>query len=134
MSKIEENVIQKIRNRAAVGKRKYGVTMEREDLSLHEWLQHLQDELMDAAVYTQKLIEEVRDINEERDLRNYDEDALEDRMKHIGQNGNDGLHYAQGYGPCSAHALYDEEVENNSSTTSTMYPGDIEITYDIVKP
>ena len=38
---------------------KYGVTMERGDLSLIEWLTHLQEELMDAAVYVQRLIEEV---------------------------------------------------------------------------
>lgn len=58
MSKIEDEVCKKIQQRAAVGKKKYGVTMERGDLSLGEWLTHLQEELMDAAVYVQRLIEE----------------------------------------------------------------------------
>ena len=33
------------------------VTTERGDLSEVEWLQHLQDELMDASVYVQRLIQ-----------------------------------------------------------------------------
>jgi hypothetical protein len=55
MSKIEEQVIAKIRERAEVGLNKYGVTMDREDLKLTDWLTHLQEELMDAAVYVEKL-------------------------------------------------------------------------------
>lgn len=58
MSRIEDEVCKKIQQRAEVGKAKYGVTMERGDLSLVEWLTHLQEELMDAAVYVQRLIEE----------------------------------------------------------------------------
>lgn len=58
MSRVEEEVIAKIRQRAEVGKAKYGVTMEREDLGTLDWLQHLQEELMDAAVYVQRLIEQ----------------------------------------------------------------------------
>jgi len=33
--------------------------MERNDLTLLEWLQHLQEELMDAAVYVEKLKSEI---------------------------------------------------------------------------
>jgi len=57
MSKIEEKVIDKIRSRAEGGRKKYGTTMEREDLTLLEWFNHLQEELTDAAVYLQKLID-----------------------------------------------------------------------------
>lgn len=64
MSKIEEQLINKIRSRAAVGKQKYGTTMERNDLINAEWLQHLQEELMDAAVYVEKLLTLI-DANEE---------------------------------------------------------------------
>lgn len=58
MSIVEEKVIDKIRSRAEVGEKKYGTTMEREDLSLIEWLTHLQEELMDASVYVQRLIDD----------------------------------------------------------------------------
>ena len=62
MSKHEDEVCKKIQKRAGVGKKKYGTTMERTDLSVHEWLTHLQEELMDAAVYVQRLMEEFKDI------------------------------------------------------------------------
>jgi hypothetical protein len=57
--KIVESVIDQFRTRAEAGKRKYGTTMERDDLSPLQWLQHLQEELMDAAVYVEKLKGEI---------------------------------------------------------------------------
>jgi len=56
MSRIEDEVCKKIQARSDVGKKKYGVTMEEEILSMREWLVHLQEELMDAAVYVEKLL------------------------------------------------------------------------------
>jgi len=56
MSSIEEDVCFKILKRSEVGKKKYGVTMERDDLTRLEWLKHTQEELMDACVYIEKLI------------------------------------------------------------------------------
>ena len=61
MSKIEDSVCDKIQQRAEVGKNKYGVTMERGDLSIVEWMIHLQEELMDAAVYLERLIQEAKE-------------------------------------------------------------------------
>ena len=49
-------VMAKHRSRADMGLVKYGVTTERADLSFVDWLQHLQEELMDAAVYAQRLM------------------------------------------------------------------------------
>jgi len=57
MSRIEDEVCKKIQGRAVVGKEKYGVTMETAPLSKLEWMIHLQEELMDASVYLQKIIE-----------------------------------------------------------------------------
>ena len=56
MSSIENKVCIKILDRAEVGKKKYGTTMERVDLSSLEWLIHAQEEAMDLAVYLEKLI------------------------------------------------------------------------------
>ena len=58
MSRIEKSVIRKIIMRATVGREKYGVTMERKDLSRKEWLKHAQEEAMDLAVYLERLIQE----------------------------------------------------------------------------
>ena len=69
MSKIEDQVIEQIRKRAEIGKSKYGVTMERTDFSLLDWLQYLQEELMDAAVYVERLKEEVKSCEKEKHTR-----------------------------------------------------------------
>lgn len=58
---ITEAVVAQLRTRAEKGKLKYGTTMERDDLTLIQWLQHLQEELMDAAVYVEKLKGEIRE-------------------------------------------------------------------------
>ena len=62
MSKIENIVCAKIKLRAALGKKKYGTTMERDDLTPLDWLKHAQEEAMDLAVYLEKLIQELEDI------------------------------------------------------------------------
>jgi hypothetical protein len=57
MSTIEKKVIHKILTRAKIGKEKYGTTMERDDLSFMDWINHLQEELLDAAIYLEKIKE-----------------------------------------------------------------------------
>ena len=56
MSIYEDQVIQKITDRAVFGKKKYGVTLEREDLTTLDWLEHAQEEAMDLALYLEILI------------------------------------------------------------------------------
>ena len=54
---LEDKVCSRIQQRAEVGLAKYGVTMERTDLSEKEWLEHAQEEALDLAVYLEKLKE-----------------------------------------------------------------------------
>ena len=61
MDKNVENVVKQLRDREEEGLLKYGVNTERIDLSTLEWLQHLQEELMDASVYIEKLKSEIKD-------------------------------------------------------------------------
>ena len=42
--------------------------MEREDLNIQDWLTHLQEELMDAAVYVERLIQDVGILMSEMDV------------------------------------------------------------------
>jgi len=70
MSSIEDRVCEKIQKRSEVGKAKYGVTMERTDLDILDWLQHLQEELMDAAVYVERLMDDVETLKRLAHLRN----------------------------------------------------------------
>ena len=64
MSAIEDKVCEKIQKRASVGLKKYGVSMEDDQLSRLKWLIHAQQEAMDLAIYLQNLIEiEMGDVN-----------------------------------------------------------------------
>jgi hypothetical protein len=60
MDKNVEKVVTQLRDREAEGLRKYGVNTERVDLTTLQWLQHLQEELMDASVYIEKLKNEIK--------------------------------------------------------------------------
>jgi len=51
---IVESVIAKFKQRSDIGIKKYGKTLDREDLNFIEWVNHLQEELMDAILYAEK--------------------------------------------------------------------------------
>ena len=55
LDSIVMTVISKFAARARVGKEKYGVTLDRGDLSVLDWIQHAQEEHMDAILYLEKL-------------------------------------------------------------------------------
>ena len=51
---VVERVVDKFVGRSDVGYKKYGVTLEKDPGEMLEWLNHLQEELMDAVLYLQK--------------------------------------------------------------------------------
>jgi len=72
--KIIQKVVEKFKERSDVGYKKYGVTLHDDEPSLHKWLNHLQEELMDAVNYIQKLKMETSDALEEKILKDYEEE------------------------------------------------------------
>ena len=62
--KIIERVINKIKSRSDVRYRKYGVTLKDDHQSLDTWLNHIQEELMDAVNYIEKAREVLKDEKE----------------------------------------------------------------------
>ena len=48
-------VIKKFIERSELGKKKYGVTLDRTDLKMLDWITHAQEELMDGILYLEKL-------------------------------------------------------------------------------
>ena len=56
MDSIVKSVLNKYKQRSEVGIDKYGVTLDREDLTRLEWLKHAQEEAMDLSLYLEKLI------------------------------------------------------------------------------
>ena len=57
-------VLAKYYERSERGIDKYGRTLDRDDLSFIDWLNHLQEELMDATLYIEKL---KADVNASKD-------------------------------------------------------------------
>jgi succinate dehydrogenase flavin-adding protein (antitoxin of CptAB toxin-antitoxin module) len=53
--KYVQSVKEKFEQRSQTGIKKYNTTLEREDLDFLDWLNHLQEELMDATLYIEKL-------------------------------------------------------------------------------
>ena len=52
---IVESVIEQFKQRSEVGKIKYGITLDRTDLTRLQWLNHAQQEAMDMVLYLEKL-------------------------------------------------------------------------------
>ena len=58
--KYVESVLNKYKQRSEIGIKKYNTTLERKDVDLLGWLNHLQEELMDATLYIERLKDEVK--------------------------------------------------------------------------
>jgi len=56
---IVESVIKQFKDRSTVGINKYGVTLERTDLSKLDWINHAQQEAMDFCLYLERLKSEL---------------------------------------------------------------------------
>jgi hypothetical protein len=52
---IIEKVVDQLVSRSDVGYEKYGVTLDEDVKDIQKWLQHLQEELLDASNYVEKL-------------------------------------------------------------------------------
>ena len=55
-----ERIREEFLQRSIKGFQKYGVTTERDDLELIDWLQHLKEELMDATIYIEASIQKLK--------------------------------------------------------------------------
>ena len=55
MSQVLAKVFSEFIEREERGVKKYGTTMDRNDLSLDEWIEHMKQELMDAILYLEKI-------------------------------------------------------------------------------
>lgn len=60
------SVVSSFQERSRAGQLKYGTTLDRTDLTPLQWAQHMQEELMDAILYLERLKREMiaRNLNE----------------------------------------------------------------------
>ena len=64
---VVKRVVNKFVSRSDIGFAKYGVTLDKDPSEMFAWLNHLQEELMDAVLYLQKA-KEVYSTDLEEDL------------------------------------------------------------------
>lgn len=64
MDKFTKAVVDSYIARAQRGFEKYGTTMEREDLTLLQWITHAQEELQDFTIYAMRIIDELEKMKE----------------------------------------------------------------------
>jgi len=62
VDKIVKRVLDKYTERSRVGIEKYGTTLERNDFTPEQWITHLQEELMDATLYIERLLFELKKL------------------------------------------------------------------------
>ena len=65
---VVQSVVNKFVDRSDVGFAKYGKTLRDDSSDVFAWLNHLQEELMDATLYLQRLKEEITNLREEKAL------------------------------------------------------------------
>ena len=76
---VVKRVVNKFVSRSDVGFEKYGITLDNDPSEMFAWLNHLQEELMDAVLYLQKAKETyTEDIQEDllSDLEVIDEKTI----------------------------------------------------------
>lgn len=56
---IVKSVVEKFISRSEFGMKKYGTNLDRTDLKVLDWIQHAQEEHMDAILYLEKLKKEI---------------------------------------------------------------------------
>ena len=52
---VVDTIVDSFISRASQGKTKYGYTLDRQDLSVLDWIEHAQQELQDGILYLEKL-------------------------------------------------------------------------------
>jgi hypothetical protein len=68
--KYVQSVKKAFEQRSQTGIKKYNTTLERGDLNFLDWLQHLQEELMDATLYVERLKTSYAEENTKQSKRN----------------------------------------------------------------
>ena len=81
---VVERVVDKFVGRSNVGFEKYGTTLQDERTmkmkGVVKYLKDVQEELMDAVLYTQAAIDELQDLSEESLIQKFNDDEYEERI------------------------------------------------------
>ena len=90
---IVKSVLAKYVERSNTGLKKYGTPLTRNDLTLDQWITHLQEELMDATLYLERIKKDIALVEVEAFSNGYRE-ALSKRntQQNIPKSGTNCEH------------------------------------------
>ena len=71
---VVDSIVDSFISRASKGKTKYGHTLDRQDLSVLDWIEHAQQELQDGILYLEKL---------KQTLKSKSQDVIEEAIIHL---------------------------------------------------
>ena len=63
LDSVVSSILNQFTTRSLMGKAKYGTDLDRDDLTLLEWIEHAKQEHMDAILYLEK-IKQIVELNE----------------------------------------------------------------------
>lgn len=101
---IVEFNVHALRQRSRAGQAKYGKTLDRDDLTTHDWLEHLRQELLDGANYAERLLCDLSRL--ESEWRGRERTFLVSKIR------SHRARYPQGSEPCLALTALLAEVES----------------------
>jgi hypothetical protein len=78
---VVRRVVDKFVSRSDVGFKKYGITLDKDPSEMFQWLNHLQEELMDAVLYLQKAKEVYTDDMQDKIIEDMDPYEISNYVK-----------------------------------------------------
>jgi hypothetical protein len=66
LDSVVSSILNQFTTRSLMGKAKYGTDLDRDDLTLLEWIEHAKQEHMDAILYLEK-IKQIVELNERQE-------------------------------------------------------------------
>ena len=98
MDSILTEVLEKYVQRAEIGKAKYNMDMDRDDLSITEWVNHAQEESMDLSIYLTKIKRELEFKNNQLEtlikvIKSQEEEIYQLNKKDYTQSKRRAWHY-----------------------------------------
>jgi hypothetical protein len=123
---VVQSVVNKFVDRSNVGYVKYGKTMRDDKSDVFVWLNHLQEELLDASLYLQRLKEEISTLREEKallkELNDIDViDAFEVRVKKKTKSSKPGNGRGDHYSFTIDEPNYNSQSRHVSNTTRSHF-------------
>lgn len=108
---IVQTISQRFIDRAKVGWKKYNTNLDRTDLTTTEWVQHLQEELHDAYVYSEKLKQDEIRRNRLLDL------TLKYLLEQSNWSASEFLNHEALEEFTQLHDWYEQQKQTNDQTT-----------------